>query len=70
MQDNNTIELRAFKQLGSRTKGDKVIWTVVVLLALMSLWRFTVLRDCWRIKCIRVTPKYICFKQFAFIIAV
>jgi len=37
MNDFLTIERSPFRDLGSRTKGDKVIWAAVVLLALMSL---------------------------------
>lgn len=37
MQEFVTIEKNPFKGLGQRTKGDKVIWAAVVVLALVSL---------------------------------
>ena len=37
MSTTTTIERTPFRSLGSRTKGDKVIWTAVVLLAVVSL---------------------------------
>ncbi|MBC7850274.1 MAG: cell division protein FtsW [Chitinophagaceae bacterium] len=37
MGDSTTIRQSAFTELGSRTKGDKVIWALVVVLALASL---------------------------------
>ena len=37
MQEFTTIERNPFKGLGQKTKGDKVIWAAVVVLALVSL---------------------------------
>ncbi len=37
MNDFATIEKNAFRGLGQKTRGDKVIWAAVVLLALVSL---------------------------------
>ncbi|MFT3933275.1 MAG: FtsW/RodA/SpoVE family cell cycle protein [Chitinophagaceae bacterium] len=37
MNDFTTIENNPFKSLGHKTKGDKVIWAAVVVLALVSL---------------------------------
>ncbi|HLA57262.1 MAG TPA: putative peptidoglycan glycosyltransferase FtsW [Puia sp.] len=69
MQDNRTIEMRAFKHLGSRTKGDKVIWAVVVLLALMSLLAVYSSTGLLAYKMYKGNTEIYLFKQFAFIIA-
>ncbi len=69
MQDNSTIEMRAFKHLGSRTKGDKVIWAVVVLLALMSLLAVYSSTGLLAYKMYKGNTEIYLFKQFAFIIA-
>src|SRR6478752_679463 len=37
MQDFSTIERNSFSGLAQRTKGDKVIWAIVVLLAMVSM---------------------------------
>src|SRR5450432_1406428 len=68
MQENNTIEMRAFKHLGSRTKGDKVIWAVVVLLALMSLLAVYSSTGLLAYKMYKGNTEIYLFKQFAFII--
>src|SRR5664279_1064956 len=67
--NNNTIEMRAFKHLGSRTKGDKVIWAVVVLLALMSLLAVYSSTGLLAYKMYKGNTEIYLFKQFAFIIA-
>jgi cell division protein FtsW len=69
MQDTGTIEMRAFKQLGSRTKGDKVIWAVVVLLALMSLLAVYSSTGLLAYKMYKGNTEVYLFKQFAFIVA-
>ncbi len=69
MQDNSTIEIRAFRHLGSRTKGDKVIWAVVVLLALMSLLAVYSSTGLLAYKMYKGNTEIYLFKQFAFIIA-
>jgi cell division protein FtsW len=37
MNDYTTIQKSAFKELGQKTQGDKVIWAMVLLLALVSM---------------------------------
>ena len=69
MQENSTIEMRAFKHLGSRTKGDKVIWAVVVLLALVSLLAVYSSTGLLAYKMYKGNTEIYLFKQFAFIIA-
>lgn len=68
MQDNSTIEMRAFKHLGTRTKGDKVIWAVVVILALMSLLAVYSSTGLLAYKMYKGNTEIYLFKQFAFII--
>jgi cell division protein FtsW len=69
LQDSSTIEMRAFKHLGSRTKGDKVIWAVVVLLALMSLLAVYSSTGLLAYKMYKGNTEIYLFKQFAFIVA-
>ena len=69
MQENSTIEMRAFKHLGSRTKGDKVIWAVVVLLAVVSLLAVYSSTGLLAYKMYKGNTEIYLFKQFAFIIA-
>jgi cell division protein FtsW len=69
LQDNSTIEMKALKHLGSRTKGDKVIWAVVVLLALMSLLAVYSSTGLLAYKMYKGNTEIYLFKQFAFIIA-
>src|SRR5450432_621116 len=61
--------MRAFKHLGSRTKGDKVIWAVVVLLALMSLLAVYSSTGLLAYKMYKGNTEIYLFKQFAFILA-
>jgi cell division protein FtsW len=61
--------MRAFKHLGSRTKGDKVIWGVVVLLALVSLLVVYSSTGLLAYKMYKGNTEIYLFKQFAFIIA-
>src|ERR1700704_4100771 len=60
--------MRAFKHLGSRTKGDKVIWAVVVLLALVSLLAVYSSTGLLAYKMYKGNTEIYLFKQFAFII--
>jgi len=69
LQENATIEMRAFKHLGSRTKGDKVIWAVVVLLALVSLLAVYSSTGLLAYKMYKGNTEIYLFKQFAFIVA-
>jgi len=68
LQDNSTIEMRAFKHLGTKTKGDKVIWAVVVLLALISLLAVYSSTGLLAYKMYKGNTEIYLFKQFAFII--
>jgi cell division protein FtsW len=69
LQDNSTIEMRAFRHLGTRTKGDKVIWAVVVILALVSLLAVYSSTGLLAYKMYKGNTEIYLFKQFAFIIA-
>jgi cell division protein FtsW len=60
--------MRAFKHLGTRTKGDKVIWAVVVLLALISLLAVYSSTGLLAYKMYKGNTEIYLFKQFAFII--
>jgi len=61
--------MRAIKHLGSRTRGDKVIWAVVVLLALVSLLAVYSSTGLLAYKMYKGNTEIYLFKQFAFIIA-
>jgi cell division protein FtsW len=61
--------MRAFRHLGSKTKGDKVIWAVVVLLALMSLLAVYSSTGLLAYKMYKGNTEIYLFKQFAFIVA-
>ncbi|HEV3221906.1 MAG TPA: putative peptidoglycan glycosyltransferase FtsW [Puia sp.] len=60
--------MRAFKHLGTRTKGDKVIWAVVVMLALISLLAVYSSTGLLAYKMYKGNTEIYLFKQFAFII--
>src|SRR5215471_16126828 len=60
--------MRAFKHLGSRTKGDKVIWAVVMLLALVSLLAVYSSTGLLAYKMYKGNTEIYLFKQFAFIV--
>jgi cell division protein FtsW len=64
-----SIEKRAFRHLDSRTKGDKVIWAVVVLLALISLLAVYSSTGLLAYKMYKGNTEIYLFKQFAFILA-
>jgi len=64
-----TIEKSPFGGLGSRTKGDKVIWTTVVLLAVVSLLVVYSSTGLLAYKMYKGNTEVYLFKQFAFIMA-
>ena len=68
MSNSTTIERSAFSGLGSRTKGDKVIWTAVVLLAVVSLLVVYSSTGLLAYKMYKGNTEIYLFKQFAFII--
>lgn len=69
MPENISIEKRALRHLGARTKGDKVIWVVVVLLALVSLLSVYSSTGLLAYKMYKGNTEVYLFKQFAFIVA-
>ena len=69
MAENISIEKRALRHLGARTKGDKVIWVVVVLLALVSLLSVYSSTGLLAYKMYKGNTEVYLFKQFAFIVA-
>ena len=68
MSDSATIEKRPFGRLGSRTKGDKVIWAAVVVLSLFSLLAVYSSTGLLAYKLYKGNKEVYLFKQFAFII--
>jgi cell division protein FtsW len=68
MSDAVTIERTPFGGLQSRTKGDKVIWTVVVLLAVVSLLVVYSSTGLLAYKMYKGNTEIYLFKQFAFIL--
>ncbi len=68
MNDFTTIPKNHLKNLGSRTKGDKVIWATVVLLALVSLLAVYSSTGLLAYKMYKGNTEIYLFKQFAFII--
>src|SRR5215475_7185904 len=68
MSNSTTIERPAFGGLGSRTKGDKVIWTAVVLLAVVSLLVVYSSTGLLAYKMYKGNTEIYLFKQFAFIL--
>jgi cell division protein FtsW len=69
MSNSATIEKMPFGGLGSRTKGDKVIWTTVVLLAVVSLLAVYSSTGLLAYKMYKGNTEIYLFKQFAFILA-
>src|SRR5271154_1853616 len=67
MNDFLTIERSPFRNLGSRTKGDKVIWAAVVLLALVSLLAVYSSTGLLAYKMYKGNNEVYLFKQLAFI---
>jgi cell division protein FtsW len=68
MNDLGTIEKNPFKTLGSRTKGDKVIWALVIVLALVSLLVVYSSTGLLAYKIYKGNTEVYLFKQFAFIV--
>lgn len=68
MSATTTIERTPFRSLGSRTKGDKVIWTAVVLLAVVSLLVVYSSTGLLAYKMYKGDTEIYLFKQFAFIL--
>ncbi|HEY4335317.1 MAG TPA: FtsW/RodA/SpoVE family cell cycle protein [Puia sp.] len=67
MSNSTTIGKAAFGGLRSRTKGDKVIWTAVVLLAVVSLLVVYSSTGLLAYKMYKGNTEIYLFKQFAFI---
>src|SRR5258708_8376435 len=68
MSNSATIERTPFGSLRSRTKGDKVIWTTVVLLAVVSLLVVYSSTGLLAYKMEKGNTEVYLFKQFAFIL--
>jgi cell division protein FtsW len=68
MSNSATIEKTPFGSLQSRTKGDKVIWTAVVLLAVVSLLVVYSSTGLLAYKMNKGNTEVYLFKQFAFIL--
>jgi cell division protein FtsW len=68
MSKTTTIEKAPFGGLGSRTKGDKVIWTMVVLLAVVSLLVVYSSTGLLAYKMYKGNTEIYLFKQSAFIL--
>jgi cell division protein FtsW len=62
------VNPESFNKLGSRTKGDKVIWATVVLLALISLLAVYSSTGLLAYKMYKGHTEIYLFKQFAFIV--
>src|SRR6201996_9376002 len=68
MSNSTTIEKMPFGGLRSRTKGDKVIWTAVFLLAVVSLLVVYSSTGLLAYKMYKGNTEVYLFKQFAFIL--
>jgi cell division protein FtsW len=68
MNESVILEKRPFGRLGARTKGDKVIWTTIVLLALVSLLAVYSSTGLLAYKMYKGNTEIYLFKQFAFIV--
>src|SRR6202046_237857 len=68
MSNPLTIEQTPFQSLRSRTRGDKVIWTAVFLLAIVSLLVVYSSTGLLAYKMYKGNTEIYLFKQFAFII--
>src|SRR5271170_4969290 len=68
MSAATTIERTPFRSLGSRTRGDKVIWTAVFLLAIVSLLVVSTSTGLMAYKLYKGNTDVYLFKQFAFIL--
>src|ERR1700743_1295743 len=69
MSHSSTLERSPFGSLRSRTRGDKVIWTAVFLLAIVSLLVVYSSTGLLAYKLYKGNTEIYLFKQFAFIIA-
>ena len=67
MNDFATIEKTSFR-ISQKTNGDKVIWAVVVLLALVSLLAVYSSTGLLAYKMYKGNTEIYLFKQFAFIV--
>ena len=68
MNDFITIQKDSLRNLGTRTKGDKVIWAAVVLLSLVSLLAVYSSTGLLAYKMYKGNNEIYLFKQFAFIV--
>lgn len=68
MSSTTTIEQTALQRLRSRTRGDKVIWTAVFLLAIVSLLVVYSSTGLLAYKMYKGNTEIYLFKQFAFIV--
>jgi cell division protein FtsW len=68
MSTTTTIERTPFQSLRSRTRGDKVIWTAVFLLAIVSLLVVYSSTGLLAYKMYKGNTEVYLFKQFAFIV--
>ncbi|HXD76991.1 MAG TPA: FtsW/RodA/SpoVE family cell cycle protein [Puia sp.] len=68
MSSSTTIERTALQSLKSRTRGDKVIWTAVFLLAIVSLLVVYSSTGLLAYKMYKGNTEIYLFKQFAFIV--
>ncbi|HTR28640.1 MAG TPA: FtsW/RodA/SpoVE family cell cycle protein, partial [Puia sp.] len=68
MSATTTIERTALRGLRSRTRGDKVIWTAVFLLAIVSLLVVYSSTGLLAYKMYKGNTEVYLFKQFAFIV--
>lgn len=68
MSNSTTIERAALQGLRSRTRGDKVIWTAVFLLAIVSLLVVYSSTGLLAYKMYKGNTEIYLFKQFAFIV--
>ncbi len=68
MNDFSVIQKNSIRNLGSRTKGDKVIWAMVVLLSLVSLLAVYSSTGLLAYKMYKGNTEIYLFKQFAFIV--
>jgi cell division protein FtsW len=68
MSNSTTIERVALRGLRSRTRGDKVIWTAVFLLAIVSLLVVYSSTGLLAYKMYKGNTEIYLFKQFAFIV--
>src|ERR1700742_2006178 len=68
MIESATIEKKAFRHLHTNTRGDKVIWGIVVLLSLVSLLAVYSSTGLLAYKKFKGNTEIYLFRQFAFIV--